>query len=90
MADSGTIQRAYTATVRHFMETGRAPHYIELARALDLSSDAARAAQRGAAEAGPATWFVPETDYVASWAPFSNVPTQHLISVDGEQRWYGQ
>ncbi len=90
MADRETIQRAYTATVRHFMETGRAPHYTELARTLGLSPDAAREAQRGAAAAGPATWYVPETDYVASWAPFSNVPTQLRISIDGVQRWYGQ
>ncbi len=90
MADRETIQRAYTATVCHFMATGRAPHYTELAHTLDLSPGAARDAQRAAAASGPATWFVPETDYVASWAPFSNVPTQLRISVDGEQRWYGQ
>ncbi len=90
MADRETIQRAYTASVRHLMETGRAPHYTELARTLDVSQSAAREAQRAAAAAGTATWFVPETDYVASWAPFSNVPTQLRISIDGEQRWYGQ
>jgi len=34
--------------------------------------------------------MLPQSDYVASFSPFSNVPTQYLVSVDGEQRWYGQ
>jgi hypothetical protein len=34
--------------------------------------------------------MVPDTDYIASFAPFSSVPTQYLVSVDGEQRWYAQ
>ena len=32
----------------------------------------------------------PDTDLVESCAPFSNIPTQYLISVDGQQKWYGQ
>ena len=32
----------------------------------------------------------PETEYIASWAPFSNVPTQTRISIDGKELWYGQ
>ncbi len=90
MADRETIQRAYTATVRHFMETGRAPHYTELATRLGVSPDVARDLQAAAAEASPACWVDPETHYIASWAPFSNVPTQTRISVDGVERWYGQ
>jgi hypothetical protein len=27
---------------------------------------------------------------VESWAPFSNVPTHYLVTIRGEQRWYGQ
>ncbi len=90
MAGREVIGRAYTAIVRHFVETGRAPHYTELARTLGLSTDSALEIQRGTAEAGPACWLVPETDYIASWAPFSNIPTQHLIQVEGVQKWYGQ
>ncbi len=90
MADSALAQRAYTAITRHFIERGRAPHYTELATLLAVSPDVARDVQRDAAEASPACWLEPETDYIASWAPFSNVPTQTRISVDGKERGYGQ
>ena len=84
------VQRAYTAVIEHFMKTGRAPHYTELAASLGLKPEEARLAQRKAAESAIAGWFVNETDYVESWAPFSNVPTHHLVTIAGEQKWYGQ
>ncbi len=90
MASSALVQRAYTAIVRHFLDEGRAPHYTELANLLGVAPDSARDLQRDAAEASPACWLEPETEYIASWAPFSNIPTQTRISVDGKERWYGQ
>ncbi len=90
MADSALVQRAYTAIITHFIEQGRAPHYTELASLLGVAPDSARALQRNAAEASPACWLEPETDYIASWAPFSNLPTQTRIWVDGKERGYGQ
>lgn len=90
MAHSMLVQKAYTAVVEHFIKTGRAPHYTELAETLGLLPDEARDVQRQAAEAAVACWFVSDTDYIESWAPFSNVPTPYLVSVDGEQKWYGQ
>ena len=52
----------------------------------------AREVQRAAVEASPIAgcWLARDTDHIESWAPFSNVPTQYLISVDGVQKWYGQ
>ncbi len=90
MADSGLVQQAYTAIVTHFLEKGRAPHYTELAKILGIAPDAARDLQRDAADTSPACWLESETDYVASWAPFSNVPTQTRISIEGKECWYGQ
>ena len=84
------VQRAYTTILQHFVQTGRAPHYTELAAMLNLEPEAARELQRDAAKAGVGCWISHETDYIASWAPFSNIPTQYLVAVDGEQRWYGQ
>ncbi len=37
----------------------------------------------------PAIWLHPG-DYIASFAPFSNIPTHIEVSVDGVQKWYGQ
>ena len=83
-------QRSYTAVIEHFIKTGRAPHYTELAITLGVPVEEGRLAQHKAAEASLACWFVKDTDYVESWAPFSNVPTHYLVSVEGEQKWYGQ
>lgn len=90
MPDSNQTQSAYTAILRHLIDTGRAPHHTELAEALLVTPDEAKALQSAAAEATVGCWFSPETDYIQSWAPFSNLPTQYLISVDGVQKWYGQ
>ncbi len=84
------VQRAYTAVVKHFVKTGRAPHYTELALTLGMPPEEAKLLQRKAAESSVACWFVKDTDYVESWAPFSNVPTQYLVTINGEQKWYGQ
>jgi len=55
-----------------------------------LSPEEARQVQHKAAESSLACWFVKDTDYVESWAPFSNVPTHYLVTIKGEQKWYGQ
>ena len=90
MQDSALLQRAYTTVIEHFIRTGRAPHYTELAGVLGLAPEQARLAQHGAADAAIACWFMADTDYVESWAPFSNIPTQYLITMRGRQKWYGQ
>ena len=88
MAEAQLIQRAYTTIVEHFVQTGRAPHYTELGETLGLTPDEARDLQREAAQAGFGL-LVEGTDYIQSWAPFSNVPTHHLLTVEGESKWYG-
>jgi hypothetical protein len=92
MIDRNLTQRAFTTILMHFLDTGRAPHYAELADALDIDPEEAREVQRAAVESAPlaSCWLARDTDYVESWAPFSNVPTHYLISVDGIQKWYGQ
>ena len=90
MAESTLLQKAYTEVVKHLIRTGRAPHFTELAETLGLQPDEARDVQREAANAAIACWIVQDTDYIESWAPFSNVPTQYLVTVEGEQKWYGQ
>jgi hypothetical protein len=90
MEESILVQRAYTAILEHFKKTGRAPHFTELAGTLGLLPEEARQIQHKAAASALACWFVKETDYIESWAPFSNVPTHYLVTIDGSQKWYGQ
>ena len=35
-------------------------------------------------------WLHPGTDHIASFGPFNNLPTQHRITIEGEQKWWGQ
>ncbi len=90
MEEDALVQQAYTAVVEHFVKTGRAPHYTELTGTLGLRPEETRQVQRKAAESSIACWFVTDTDYVESWAPFSNVPTHYLVTIGGQQKWYGQ
>ena len=90
MADERSAQQAYTSILRHLIRTGRAPHYTELAQILAVDLEAAKDLQREAAKSGVGCWFVEDTDYIESWAPFYNVPTQYRVTVEGEQKWHGQ
>lgn len=92
MSDQEMTQRAFTSILEHFITWGRAPHFTELADVLGVTVDEGRELQRAASTAAPAAtcWLAHDTDYIESWAPFSNVPTHFLVSVDGVQKWYGQ
>lgn len=41
MSDQDMTQRAFTTILAHFVATGRAPHYTELADTLDVDLDTA-------------------------------------------------
>lgn len=92
MATPEGRQKVHQHVLGHFVKTGRAPHYTELAEALDVVPDKARQMIRETATENPFlfAWMTPDTDYIGSWAPFSNLPNHHLISVDGVQKWFGQ
>jgi hypothetical protein len=91
VADPQLLARMYHAVMRGIVRDGRAPHYTELAGELGLSPDEAREALHQVGDGRvPGFWLEPGTDVIASPAPFSNIPTQYLISVEGEQKWYGQ
>jgi hypothetical protein len=91
VTDPQLLATAYHAIISGIVRDGRAPHYSELATHLGLSPDQARGAVHDVVGAGvPGVWLHPGTDYIASFAPFSNIPTQYLITVEGEQKWYGQ
>jgi len=91
MADPQLLARMYHAVMTGIVRDGRAPHYTELATELGLSLDQAREALHELGDGRvPGFWLYPGTDVIASPAPFSNIPTHYLISVEGQQKWYGQ
>ena len=90
MSDPRLLDQLYSYTMKTTLEKGVAPHYLDVARDFSMKPEEGRAAYREMIECGIPAWFYSDTDYVASFAPFNTVPTQYLISVDGEQKWYGQ
>ena len=90
MADSELVQQAFTSILRHNVEDGVAPHFTALASEFGLTPDDGLELQQEATRASVGCWISHETDYIHSFAPFSNLPTQYKVSVDGGQKWYGQ
>jgi hypothetical protein len=91
MGSPGLLDKTYNAIIRQMKGTGRAPHFTELAVELGVSVEVARNTLHELVSLGiPGIWLFPDTDYICSFAPFSNLPTQYRITVDGEKKWFGQ
>jgi len=76
--------------MKRMVKTGQAPHYTEIARELGILPDEGRKALHALFAAGIPGWLFPDTDLITSFAPFNNLPTQFRITIDGEQKWFGQ
>lgn len=85
-----TLDQTFGVIMSRMIATGQAPHYTELAHDLGINPDEGRAALHTLFDAGVSGWLFPDTDYIASFAPFSNLPTQYRITIDGQHGWFGQ
>ncbi|MEM7323549.1 MAG: hypothetical protein AAF531_10725 [Actinomycetota bacterium] len=83
------LDRAFASIMATMIETGEAPHYTELANDLGLQPDEGNAVIHQLMDHIPG-WLHPGTDYIASFPPFNNQPTQYRIRIDGKPGWYGQ
>ncbi|MBI2320981.1 MAG: hypothetical protein HYU88_02525 [Chloroflexi bacterium] len=90
MADVHELDKAFHFIMTRMVEGGRAPHYTELAPALGCSVEQAREAVHAMFRTGYPGWVHPGTDYIVSFPPLSNLPTQYRITVDAQQRWFAQ
>jgi len=57
MAEPRLMDRMFQRIMRGLVETGRAPHYAELARALGLSTDEGRLILHDVMQAYPIGWL---------------------------------
>ena len=90
MGDLAMLDKTFEIIMKRMVETGQAPHYTEIAKELGLSMEAGRQAVHNLFSARVPGWLFPNTSLIASFAPFNNLPTQYRISVDGQQKWFGQ
>ena len=84
------LDKTFHAIMQRMVETGQAPFYTDLATELSLSVEEGRKSLHDLFSSGIPGWLYPRTDLIASFAPFNNLPTQYRITVDGQQKWFGQ
>ncbi len=90
MNEQSQLDRTHHIIMKTMVETGQAPHYTELAKELGVSMEEGRKALHDLFAAGIPGWLYPNTDFIVSFAPFNNLPTQFRITIEGQQKWFGQ
>ena len=91
MTEQAMLDKMYHLIFQRFIDTGNAPHYTEIAAELAISTEDGRQLLHELMEAGVGgLWLHPGTDHIAGFGPFSNLPTQIRITVEGEQKWFAE
>ena len=90
MGEPSKLDKIFQIVLKRFIETGQAPHYTEIASELGISTEEGKKALHELFFPGFPAWFFPGTDYISSFPPFSNLPTQYRITIEGQQKWFGQ
>ncbi len=91
MKEPGKMDQVFHVIMKRLVETGQAPHYTEVAAALGVPAEEGRNSVHAlfALPKFPG-WLFPNTDYITSFPPFNNLPTQYRITVSGRQKWFAQ
>ena len=90
MSEESVLNQTFHIIMKRMVESGQAPHYAEIAAELGVSVEQGRKGLHELFEARIPGWLFPNTDYIASFAPFNNLPTQYRITIEGQQKWFGQ
>lgn len=90
MADTQQLDRTYHFILESFVERGQAPHYTEIAAEFSVPPEEGKRLLHELMATPLPVWLFPDTDLIASFAPFNNLPTQYRITVDSEQKWFAQ
>ena len=90
MAQPSQLDRTYFFILKRMVETGQAPFYTEIASGLGVSVEEGKKALHDLLAAGIPGWVYPNTSYLVSFAPFNNLPTQYRITIEGQQKWFGE
>ncbi len=90
MADVKVLDRVFHFILERMVKTGQAPHYTEIAAQMGVPMEEGRKILRDLFAAGVPGWQFPGTDIITSFAPFNNLPTQYRITIEGQQKWFGQ
>jgi hypothetical protein len=85
------LDRTYHYIMETFVARGHAPHYTELANKFNVKPDEGKKLLHDLINTHVMPmWLYPGIDLLVSFAPFNNLPTQYRITVEGQQKWFGQ
>lgn len=90
MSDAARLDQTYHYIMSVFVERGQAPHFTEIAAHFSIPAEQGKQRLHELMAGRLPNWLFPDTDLIASFAPFNNLPTQYRISVGGKQRWFAQ
>jgi len=90
MDNRSELDKTFHFIMKRMVQTGQAPHYTEIAKELGLSMENGRKILHELFSKRIPGWLAPGTDFIASFAPFNNLPTQFRIAIEGQQKWFGQ
>ncbi|MFO7559470.1 MAG: hypothetical protein R6X10_11625 [Desulfobacterales bacterium] len=91
MPESKQLNRTFHFIMERMIQTGTAPHHTEIASELGVSPEEGRKTlHKLFSTMGFPGWLYPKTDSIVSFAPFNNLPTHYRLTIDGEQKWFGQ
>jgi len=90
MSEPTLMDKTYNVILRRFVDTGQAPHYTDIAKELGVSMPEGKKALHDLISLGVPGWCFPGTDLIVSMAPFNNLPNQYRITINGQQKWFGQ
>ena len=90
MSNTEVLDQTFHFILKRMVVTGQAPHYTEIAVELNVSPEDGRKTMHKLFKSGIHGWLHPNTDFISSFAPFNNQPTQFRVSIEGEQKWFAQ
>ncbi len=84
------MDQVYHFILNTIINTGIAPHYTQIAQEFNVSMAKGLEMLHALMELPLPNWLYPNTDLIASFAPFNNQPTAYRITIKNEQRWFAQ
>lgn len=91
MNNKKQLDRTFHFIMETFVKRGDAPHYTEIASHFGVTPEEGKRLLHDLINTHiMPMWLYPGTDLIVSFAPFNNLPTQYRITIEGQQKWFGQ
>lgn len=85
------LNKTFNIIIERMIATGSAPTYTDLADELGIThKEGRKILLKLINKFGFPGWFQPNSYKIASFAPFNNIPSLYRLTIEGEQKWFGQ